>query len=388
MEEPVVIRVSDLTKNFSNTRRHSLMQLIRGDVEHTLVLDSISFTVKKGELLGVMGRNGAGKSTLLRLLGNVYQPSSGVVYLASAPSSLFEMGTFLDINASGKKYCKDYFSFFEISKKKSCDLIAWVKEFSELGAFFDKPVREYSSGMMAKLLFSVAVALPAEVYLIDEALVVGDKYFQAKAWKRLFDLLDKGASGVIVSHDWGALLTLCQQSIVIQNGKIKFQGETYKAVQAYLNILPEKKADCFILEDMAELSDMEWEIETAFVFRRAVAIKTLPPGGQIAFKAEILKPTKFGIPLLLTELGHTIPIEKTGVHHLAIYSEKLCLPAGDYLINFIVALPSQIGSGNYEKIYDEQRGLHLHAFSREPNPPSSAFFTQKFQWGIQNENRT
>jgi len=201
-----------------------------------LALNGVTIEVPKGKFVGVIGRNGAGKSTLLRTLGGVYVPDAGTVRVIGSMSGLYELGLAGHRDLSGRSYAR---RILEIQGVARCDmeaLIAEIEDFSELGQRFDDPVFSYSSGMAARLFFSTATAQQHDVYLIDEVLSVGDEHFQQKCWRRMRERLSGGASGVLVTHDWSAVLKICETAHVLDHGRLALSGPSDNVVRTYLDV--------------------------------------------------------------------------------------------------------------------------------------------------------
>lgn len=196
----------------------------------------ISLEVPRGKIVGILGKNGAGKSTLLRVLGGVYMPTKGQIEVFGNVVGLFELGGVGNPNLTGKEYAERYLRIMGAKIAELPQLVEDIKEFSELGSAFEQRVRTYSSGMGARLYFATATALQHEIYLIDELLSVGDEHFQVKCWRRMRQRLLSGASGVLVTHDWTAILRLCETTHVIENGRFCYSGASDKAVVSYLKI--------------------------------------------------------------------------------------------------------------------------------------------------------
>jgi len=210
----------------------------QGQMVHAL--RDISMVVPRGKIVGILGKNGAGKSTLLRVLGGVYQPTRGRVGAHGRVAGLFELGGMGNPNLTGREYATRYLRFMGASQAEIPSLLEDIQEFSELEEAFDHRVRTYSSGMRARLYFATATAVQYEIYLIDELLSVGDEHFQAKCWQRMRQRLLGGASGVLVTHDWAAILKLCQQAHVVEQGRFVFSGPSDQAVVSYLKLpIPE-----------------------------------------------------------------------------------------------------------------------------------------------------
>ena len=232
----VAITCQGVSKRFPLSQSANVWRSAFGTVEGPVfeALKDVSFSVPKGQFVGVLGKNGAGKSTLLRVLGGVYSADEGQVTLEGILSGLYELGLVAHPELTGRAYAERLLTIQGFARKQRDEMIADALEFSELGARFDDPVFTYSAGMAARLYFSVATAGDYEVYLIDEVLSVGDQNFQSKCWRRLRDRVSKGASGILVTHDWAAILRLCETTHVLEAGQIVFSGPSEKAVRYYL----------------------------------------------------------------------------------------------------------------------------------------------------------
>ncbi|MBX6322157.1 MAG: ABC transporter ATP-binding protein [Rhodospirillaceae bacterium] len=206
----------------------------RGGRRRVAALQEVSFSVRKGEFVGFLGANGAGKSTLLRTLAGVYHPDGGTIAIEGELAGLFELGITSHQELTGREYAERVLSLDGVGRRARADLVREVEAFSELGTRFEDPLFTYSAGMMARLFFATATARPHEVYLIDEILSVGDQHFQAKCWRRLRERLGRGASGVLATHDWSAVLKLCREAHVLSRGRIVHSGPADEVVRGYL----------------------------------------------------------------------------------------------------------------------------------------------------------
>lgn len=234
------LRCNSVSKVYDLNNKFNFISLFiaekNNNVDSFHALKNISMEVPRGKVVGILGRNGAGKSTLLRVLGGVYEPTTGVVELSGSMVGLFELGGIGNPYLTGIDYAVRYLSIMGASKRQIPDLLKDIIEFSELGDAFTQAVRTYSSGMQARLFFATATAMQHDIYLIDELLSVGDEHFQVKCWKRMRQRLLCGASGVLVTHDWTAIVKLCECANVIQNGVISYSGPSDKVVASYLNL--------------------------------------------------------------------------------------------------------------------------------------------------------
>lgn len=232
------VQAKGVTKHFPKAGRLSLRELFTQlpESKRFTALSRVSVDVPRGEVVGVLGRNGAGKSTLLRLVGGIYSPDEGSVSLDGDVAGLFELGGFGNTQLTGREFTHRYLEIFGVPRGRRDPIVEDVREFAELGSYFDERIRTYSAGMAARLYFAAATAIPHEIYLIDEILSVGDEHFQAKSWARMRERLAAGASGLLVTHDWSAVIKLCRHSLVLQSGKVTLTGRSDAVVAGYLDL--------------------------------------------------------------------------------------------------------------------------------------------------------
>ncbi len=206
---------------------------MRGVDTHQALAD-VSITAPRGQFTGVLGLNGAGKTTLLRTLGGVYSPDNGMIAISGAMSAIYELGVAGNAFLTGQEYARRLLTMRGIRGAAQDPLIADIHDFCELGDRFNDRVQGYSSGMAARLYFAVATAGFYDVYLIDEVLTVGDQYFQAKCWRRIRDRLRQGASGVLCTHDWSAIMRICTHALILDKGRVVFEGAPERVARKYL----------------------------------------------------------------------------------------------------------------------------------------------------------
>ena len=197
------------------------------------VLDDISLQIKQGEVLGIIGRNGCGKSTLLRTISGIYRPSEGTVKSRGQLFLLAGIRIGFTGNLTGRENAYLYGSILGHSRQKMDELMPSIIEFSELHEYIDMPLRTYSSGMTARLGFSVATAVQPEILLIDEVLAVGDQEFKERSKERILEMVDNAGTVVIVSHSFGLLKTICDRLILLENGSIKASGDPAHVIEVY-----------------------------------------------------------------------------------------------------------------------------------------------------------
>ena len=204
--------------------------------ETFMALDGVSFDVKKGERVGIIGHNGAGKSTLLKLLSRVTAPTSGRIRLNGRVASMLEVGTGFHGELTGRENVYMNGAILGMTKKEIDNKIEDIIEFSEVRQFIDTPVKRYSSGMYVKLAFSVSAHLDSEIMIMDEVLAVGDMAFQKKCLEKMSDVSKaEGRTILYVSHNMNTIRQLCDRVIMLDHGKVVFDGDVEAGIEAYMN---------------------------------------------------------------------------------------------------------------------------------------------------------
>ena len=236
-----MIEVSDVSMRFrmNSDRIMSLKEFVttalRGKLRYQefTALEHVSFTVKKGETLGLIGRNGAGKSTMLKVISGILKPTEGRVTCHGNVVPMLELGSGFDMDLTGKEniflngailgYSEEFL------KAKYDEIVA----FSELGQFIEVPIRNYSSGMLARLAFSIATVVQPEILIVDEILAVGDAQFQEKSKRRMMELMGGGTTVLFVSHSIEQIREMCSKAIWLEKGKIRVVGDAKELCDAY-----------------------------------------------------------------------------------------------------------------------------------------------------------
>lgn len=243
MDSNNAIEVRNVSKHFKvyydkgSQLKERVLFRKRNAYENRVVLDNISFSIKKGEAVGLVGKNGCGKSTTLKLLTKIIYPNSGTIEMCGRVSSLIELGAGFHPDMSGRENIYTNAAIFGLTKKEIDERLNDIIAFSELEQFIDNPVRTYSSGMYMRLAFSVAINVNADILLIDEILAVGDANFQAKCFNKLREIKAEGTTIVIVSHSLGQIEQICDRSIWIKNGKIQMEGSPKDVHLEYLDYM-------------------------------------------------------------------------------------------------------------------------------------------------------
>lgn len=234
------IEVNNLCISYKSLKPFSIKKNLfnnKGTVrEEFEALKDISFKLKKGEILGIVGKNGSGKSTLLKAIAGIFTPDNGTVELFGNTVSLLAIGVGFVKELSGRENIILSGMLLGFSEKEIKSRIDEIIEFSELGEFINKPVRTYSSGMYSKLSFAITAILETDIILIDEVLSVGDSRFRKKSYAKMKELINhKDRTVVIVSHDSKTLLDLCDKLLWINDGKFMQYGNTKEVLSAYEN---------------------------------------------------------------------------------------------------------------------------------------------------------
>jgi lipopolysaccharide transport system ATP-binding protein len=257
MDQPI-IRVEKVYKRYQRnerqvrTLRHDAVAMVKGwvgkgddegypDVEPFYALRDISFSVEKGEAVGIVGRNGSGKTTLLRVLSGITRPTSGTVAVEGRYAALIGLGAGFKMDLTGRQNIYLNAAIHGMRPKQVDEVIGSIIGFSELGAFVELPVSRYSSGMMARLAFSIAIHILPDVVFIDEVLAVGDMAFQEKCMDHIKGMKADGHTFIFVSHSAGAVVELCRRTIWLHEGELRMDGESEGVMEAYERFLFEGK---------------------------------------------------------------------------------------------------------------------------------------------------
>ncbi|MBU3549909.1 ABC transporter ATP-binding protein [Polynucleobacter sp. MWH-Berg-3C6] len=236
----IAISVSGVSKCyrvFENQRSrlmHAIFPMYTGGVEEIWALQDINFEIKRGEAVAIIGRNGGGKSTLLEILTGTLTQTAGAVQVNGRVSALLELGSGFNPEYSGRDNVILNGLLLGLSKDEIVNRFAEIEAFAEIGAAIERPVKTYSSGMMMRLAFAVQVLCHPDILIIDEALSVGDFFFQQKCFSYIRNLHAKGVTLLFVSHDMSAVRDLCSSAIYLRDGCLNLSGEVNSVIQSYL----------------------------------------------------------------------------------------------------------------------------------------------------------
>ncbi|GAB4219923.1 MAG: hypothetical protein Fur009_8180 [Candidatus Microgenomates bacterium] len=235
-----VIKAENLTKEYRLSKQRTFKEFLpaffSGQTTHIKfkALEAVNFELKKGESLAVLGKNGSGKSTLLKIIAGVTKPSDGRITVNGKVAPLIELGAGFHPELTGKENVYLNGSILGIRKKQMDRLYQSIVDFAELEDFMDQPVKFYSSGMYMRLAFSVAVAEKPDILLVDEILAVGDIKFREKCLRRIKDFQKQGATLVLVTHSPDQALDYTEKTLILNQGKTVFYGETKEGIEKYI----------------------------------------------------------------------------------------------------------------------------------------------------------
>jgi len=236
-----MIEVEHVTMRFRmsdeplNSLKEVFTTAMRGKLKFNefLALDDVSFVLEKGKTLGLIGKNGAGKSTTLKLISGILKPTSGTIRTYGNIVPMLELGAGFDLELTGKENIYLNGAILGYSKEYLESKYEDIVDFAEIRDFIDMPIRNYSSGMMARLAFSIASVVQPEILIVDEILAVGDVAFQEKSFNRMKELMSGGATVLFVSHDLEKIEEMCDKVIWLNKGKVVMFGDTKEVCEEY-----------------------------------------------------------------------------------------------------------------------------------------------------------
>ena len=240
MEDAIIVvdNVSmkfNLAKEKVDSLKEYIIKAFKGKLEHDefWALTDVSFTVNRGDSVGLIGLNGSGKSTMLKTIARVLKPTKGTVRVNGKVAPLIELGAGFDFDLTGRENIYLNGALLGRSKKMMDEVLEDIIEFSELRDFMDVPMKNYSSGMLSRLAFSIAISGDADILIVDEVLAVGDHRYQEKCVQRIKDMMAKGTTVLFVSHSIEQIEEICNKVVWLKNGKVHMQGETALICEIY-----------------------------------------------------------------------------------------------------------------------------------------------------------
>ena len=317
------------------------------------VLHDISFEIGEGEAVGIVGENGAGKSTLLKIVAGTMQPTTGDVCVSGRVSALLELGMGFYPEMTGRANALNTAGLMGFTRAQTEAVLGDIENFAEIGEYFDQPIRVYSSGMQVRLAFAVATAFRPDILIVDEALSVGDAYFQHKSFDRIRHFRDAGTSLLLVSHDRAAIAALCDRAILIDKGTVRMDGHPESVLDLYNALVAEKEGYAIsqVRGEDGRTRTISGSGEAIFhgvtlLDEEGRESEILKVGSTVTLKVnvEILK----RIPRLV--VGYMIkdrlgqPVFGTNTHHLK--ATLYALEGGENL-SFRFTFEVRFGEGNY-----------------------------------------
>lgn len=345
-----VIRVENLSKRYRISalqRKHDTLRDVIADWgfriskfqirnsksdESIWALKDVSFEVKKGEVVGIIGRNGAGKTTLLKILSRITEPTEGYAEIHGRVGSLLEVGTGFHPELSGRENIYLNGAILGMKKREIDKKFDEIVSFAEIEKFIDTPVKRYSSGMYVRLAFAVAAHLEPEILLVDEVLAVGDAEFQKKCLGKMKDVSGQGRTVLFVSHNMASIKSLCNKSIMLENGFLAIKGNTQEVIDKYINESIETNAE-YYLGKSESTSDYGYVEKISIENEEGIPQKTIPidKPWQVRVRYRILHNT----PHFIIGLGLT--------------------SSENYPIRTVWSKPADISPGTYEAIFREDK---------------------------------
>lgn len=317
------------------------------------VLQDINFTVFPGEAVGIVGMNGAGKSTLLKLITGTAVPTTGYVEITGRVSALLELGMGFHPEFTGRQNVYMAGQLLGYTFQNINQLMSEIETFAEIGDYIDQPVRVYSSGMQVRLAFSVATAIRPDVLIVDEALSVGDDYFQHKSFDRIREFRKQGTTLLIVSHDKSAIQSICNRAILLNCGRFAMEGEP-EAVMDYYNAMLADHQNQSITQAVGEDGKVQTIsgsaeatiTEAKLLNEQDEAIEVINVGQMITLKIGVQ--ASADIPELV--IGYLIKdrlgqdVYGTNTYHLNQSLKKI---TKNEIISFLFRFPANLGPGTY-----------------------------------------
>lgn len=256
----VIVEAHDISKDFviGTSAPRLFFEGITGIQSKQQLFQAVkplSLTIEMGSSVGILGRNGAGKSTLLSLLSGITLCSSGSIHRYGKVAALVGVGQSFNEDLSGRENAARFCRLQGATQAQMQDLIAKIVEFSELGPYFDRPVKTYSSGMKARLNFSCATSVEADLIIIDEVLAVGDAEFRSKCYSRIEASIDRGQTYVMVSHSSNVIGNYCDKALVMEEGELVFAGDPLGAMQKYASITKVQKTKKRSMQELMMLRE-------------------------------------------------------------------------------------------------------------------------------------
>ena len=354
MGKLVVSHVGKAYKRYAS-KWARMLEWVTGKPRHdkTWVLRDIHFTVNPGEAVGIVGVNGAGKSTLLKIITGTTQPTNGNVHTEGRVAALLELGMGFHPDFTGRQNVFMAGQLLGLQGDEIAACLPAIEAFAEIGDYIDRPVRTYSSGMQMRLAFSVATAVRPAVLIVDEALSVGDAYFQHKSFNKIREFREQGTTLLIVSHDRSAIQSLCDRAILLERGFVIKDGPPEEVMDFYNALIAERENATV---EVKRLDDGRTQTTSGTGEARVESIELRNEKGEVAEYINVGEAVRLQVQIRLhTDLpelvfGYMIkdrlgqPVFGTNTHYLKV--DMVELKQGE-LLTLTFAFPANIGVGSY-----------------------------------------
>ena len=357
LHDSLIGKVGSFIKSpFSNLARlKKLSHFENGQNQDDIIwaLKDVSFEVKRGEVLGIIGANGAGKSTLLKILAQITQPSSGQIHLNGRVASLLEVGTGFHPDLTGRENIYLNGTILGMTKKEIDSKLDEIIDFSGVEKFIDTPVKRYSSGMGVRLAFSVAAHLEPEILLIDEVLAVGDAEFQKKCLGKMDEVAKQGRTVLFVSHRMSAVKTLCKRGVLLSQGQLLFDGNITETIRTYIS----ESLESFVLSKSFNITKNNITLKKVSISKEEIY-----SGDEFELEFSFNKTDTLDYKIditfhLIDEFGHLVFVGSTGKSNASSYN-------GNGLMSAICKIPNNLmNEGTYtlsRLIFVKDRGTILN----------------------------
>jgi lipopolysaccharide transport system ATP-binding protein len=330
--------------------------------EEFWALKDVSFEIKQGDRIGIIGRNGAGKSTLLKVLSRITEPTCGRISIKGRVASLLEVGTGFHPELTGRENIFLNGAILGMSKVEIKKKFDEIVAFAEVEKFLDTPVKRYSSGMYVRLAFAVAAHLEPEILIVDEVLAVGDSAFQKKCLGKMEDVGKEGRTVIFVSHTMSTITTLCQKAIWLSHGHVKMQGDAEQITSKYLMHGVETSGEVVFRENYSKnkfgfkrisLLNSQKNITSVFDTREPIKIllEYLVTENIRNLDISVRVNNSFGIPIFTTNRSSVISTEITaGIYTNEIEIPPLFLVPGSYNVELAAHIPNVEVLSNHESL--------------------------------------
>lgn len=357
----IALRVQGLTKEFREfssewKRVASWFGVPVKPVAVSRVISEITFQVSPGEAVGLVGQNGAGKSTLLKLITGTLQPSAGQISVNGRVSAILELGMGFNPELTGRQNVYHSASIMGFGKADVDDTIGQIEAFAEIGSYFDEPVRTYSSGMQVRVAFAVATAWRPEILIVDEALSVGDSYFQHKSFNRIREFQNQGTTLLIVSHDRASIQALCDRALLLERGSVIKDGPPEEVMDFYNALIAEKENSTIEVKQLdsgkvqTSSGTGEAKIEEIGLFNSSGELaEYIAVGDSVELRVKV----KVHKPISSLVLGYGIKdrlgqvMYGTNTWHTGQVIENAVAGTEH---QFIIAFPANLGIGSYSVV--------------------------------------